>query len=297
MVAFTKTQNRFLFGLCSVALYRYDITQTTPTDVRAGRFRGEFLQEFNNVENFNFNANAESILADAFGCFTIAPAVESGAISGECSFSATQAFTTRTKEILFNTTFTDTPIVSDTALAIINKVGTSVQSATTGIASVAIIASSTNVRPRIITIIAKSATTVDIIADGVSYRTGLTIAGASANTDIAELGLRIVGGSGSMNFVVGAQAQTETVPIAASRYYAEVGTDFTGADFFIIAKSQRTQAGLFDTIILPRVKLSGGQFTFESKAFKKTPLTGTVYAVDEVANGRQVLFAGIDTGA
>jgi hypothetical protein len=297
MIAIAKTQNRFLFGLCSVALYRYDITQTSPADVRAGRYRGEFLQEFNNVENFNFNANAESILADAFGCFTIPPAVESGAISGECSFSATQALSIRAKEVLFNTTFTDTPIVSDTALTIRNIVGTSVQSATTGIASVSIIASSTNVKPRIITIIAKTSTTVDIIADGVNYRTGLTIAGSGANTDIAELGLRIVGGSGSIAFVVGAQAQTETVPIAASRYYAEVGTDFTGADFFIIAKGQRTQSGLFDTIILPRVKLSGGQFTFESKTFQKTPLTGTVYAVDEVLNGRQVLFAGIDTGA
>jgi hypothetical protein len=243
MIAIAKTQNRFLFGLCSVALYRYDITQTSPADVRAGRYRGEFLQEFNNVENFNFNANAESILADAFGCFTIPPAVESGAISGECSFSATQALSIRAKEVLFNTTFTDTPIVSDTALTIRNIVGTSVQSATTGIASVSIIASSTNVKPRIITIIAKTSTTVDIIADGVNYRTGLTIAGSGANTDIAELGLRIVGGSGSIAFVVGAQAQTETVPIAASRYYAEVGTDFTGADFFIIAKGQRTQSG------------------------------------------------------
>lgn len=297
MVAFKKDQNRFIFGLCSVALYKYDIAQTTPANIGLGRFRGEFLQEFNNVENFNFNANAESILADAFGCFTVPPAVESGAISGECSFSATQALAIRTKEVLFNTTFTDTPIASDTALAIINKVGTGVQDATTGIASVAIIASSTNVRPRIITISAVSVTTVDIKADGVVYRSGLTIAGSGANTDIAELGLRLVGGSGSIAFVTGAQSAAETVPIAASRYYAEVGTDFTGADFYIIAKSQKTQSGLFNTIILPRVKLSGGQFTFESKAFQKTPLTGTVYAVDEVLNGRQVLFAGFDTGA
>jgi hypothetical protein len=296
MVAFKKDQNRFLFGLCSVALYRYDITQTAPASIGVGRFRGEFLQEFNNVENFNFSANAESILADAFGCFTVPPAVESGAISGECSFSATQALAVRTKEVLFNTTFTDTPIVSDTALAITNKVGTTVQNATTGIASVSIIASSTNVKPRIITIRAVSATTVDILADGVIYRTALTVAGSGANTDIAELGLRLVGGSGTINFTTGHQAAVETIPVASSRYYAEVGTDFTGADFFIIAKSQQTQAGLFNTIILPRVKLSGGQFTFESKTFHKTPLTGTVYAVDEVLNGRQVLFAGIDTG-
>lgn len=297
MVAFKKDQNRFLFGLCSVGVYRYDPTQTTPTDLKAGRFRGEFIQEFNNTENFNINVNAETILADAFGCFTVPPAVESGPITGEVSFSATQALSIRFKEVLFNTTFTDTPIVSDTALAIRNIVGTSVQSATTGIASVSIIAASTNVKPRIITIRAVSTTTVDILADGVIYRTGLTIAGSGANTDIAELGLRIVGGSGSIAFVVGAQAQTETIPIAASRYNAEIGTDFNGADFYIIAKTQRTQSGLFDTLIIPRVKLAGTNFTFESKKFKKTPITGTVYAVDEVLNGRQALFSGLDTGA
>jgi len=294
-----KQENFFNFGLASVQLFRHDPTKTTPASIQLGRLRGEFLQEFNNVENFSFSANADSILADAFGLFTVPPAIESGAISGQCSFSATQALNIRTKETLFNTTYTDTPDASLFVGTILPVVGTSLQNATTGIASVAAIASTTNIKDRTITIIAKTATTIDVSATlstgGTFVRTGLTLAGSGANTDITELGLRLVGGSGSIALTIGDQVQIDTRPISSSRIGGDIGTDFAGADFYVIAQTQLTQGGIQSKLILPRVKFSGAQLNMESKKFDKRALTGNVYAVQEILNGRQVLFSNFDT--
>jgi hypothetical protein len=174
----------------------------------------------------------------------------------------------------------------------VNKKGTSTISATTGIASVVVIPTTgaANLKFAKYVIEVVSATTVNILAStdidfrrgtDVSYQNdGLQILAAAVtittggNTDVPELGLRLVGGSGAIAMVVGDTASFDVRPPNAGSSLIDIGnigTEFV--EFGAVVMAQRRADGSLFEIDCLRCVGGGLPLNLEEKAWSQAELT------------------------
>lgn len=184
--------------------------------------------------------------------------------------------------------------------AITNVKGTSVV-ASTGIASVAILAASkANAKFTKYVVVAVSATTVDIYAgsdvdfsrgtagvyinDLLKVASGQTIT-TGANTDIAGFGLRFVGGAGTIAMVTGDTAVFEVKPPSTKSMAVTIGgtTDVFPEFGALIVAQQRGNQEMFELDVF-RCKGIGLPLGFEEKKWSEAELKAKCF-YDSTKNG------------
>lgn len=171
--------------------------------------------------------------------------------------------------------------------ALTDKYGTSTVDATTGIASVAALAGSeANLKLGKYVVKVVSATTVNIygstdidLTRGTDVEvqddylkllaSDLTIT-SGANTDVTSLGLRFVGGSGTIGMTIGDTATFDVRPINSGSTVVRIGasTDTTPEFGAIIMAQKRGNGELFE-IDAFRCKATGLPLGFAEKAFSE----------------------------
>lgn len=219
-------------------------------------------------------------------------ASEEGAISSDISLKVNQY-----EDFMFELFLGKAPTANAAETAgnvatAVNKNGTSVIQAVTGIASVIVIPSTgaANLKFGKYVIKVISATTVKVyllsdvdIARGTnaSYAddqlsvtsAALTITSATS-TDIADLGIRLSGGSGTIGMTTGDTATFEVRPINTKSMTVSIGSsaDSTFPEFGMIMLAQRRgNQEMFELDAL-RCKAAGMPFPFERNAWSKTEL-------------------------
>jgi len=195
--------------------------------------------------------------------------------------------------------------------ALTNFKGVSLLDATTGIDSViAIPGSEGDLKFARYVIVAKSATTVNVLASSdIDFRRGasasyqnddlellasdVTIT-SGGNTDITELGLRLVGGAGAIALVTDDTAQFEVRPPnqgSTDIVIGDVGTEFP--EFGAIIYAQKRGTGEMFEIECYRCIGAGMPHNFEEKTFAQAELTIKVlkdFKLDRVMRIRHIGF-------
>lgn len=171
--------------------------------------------------------------------------------------------------------------------ALVDKNGTTVVDASTGIASVAALAGSeANLKLGKYVVVAASATTIDIYAStdidltrgtDAEFQSDLLKLTASpltitsgGNTDVTSLGLRFVGGAGVIAMTIGHTATFDVRPINTGSTVVRIGasTDTTPEFGSIIMAQKRGNGELFE-IDAFRCKATGLPIGFAEKAFSE----------------------------
>ncbi len=168
-----------------------------------------------------------------------------------------------------------------------NKLGTSVMKATTGIASaVAKTGSETDLKFGKLTLVAASATTVDVyfssdcdmgrgtngayLSDSLKVASALTITTAGVLTTIPGFGISLTGGSGSIGMTIGDTATFYTRPISkAGGMTVVIGgiVDQVFPEFGAIVMSQKRGNGEMMEIDVYRCKAAGMPLNFDAGAW------------------------------
>jgi hypothetical protein len=193
-------------------------------------------------------------------------AAEAKTISTELS-AKVKAYPGFLFELFLGATITD--VGADTAGtvgALTNALGTSVMQATTGIASVGVIPSTgaANLKFGKYVVKAASATTVIVyllsdiditrgtdtsyVDDTLAVTAALTITTGGANTDIAALGIRLTGGSGTIGMTTGDTATFEVKPPSTKSSSIVVGKagDYMPEFGAILLAQKRTNGEMFE---------------------------------------------------
>lgn len=194
---------------------------------------------------------------------------------------------------------------------ITNYKGTSVQHATTGITTVAVIPSTgaANLKFGKIVVVATGASTVNILySSDIDFRRGTDIQYqndelevlaadvtiATGNNDVASLGLRFTGGAGPIAFTVGDTAEFDVRPPNAGSSVidiGDVGTEFP--EFGAIIYAQKRGSGEMFEIECYRCIGAGLPMNFEEKVFAQAELTIKVlkdFTLDRVMRIRAITF-------
>lgn len=173
--------------------------------------------------------------------------------------------------------------------AILDKVGTSVVDATTGIASVAKISGSEAKLPLGKVIVkAASATTVNVyligdVSDGVLpvvdelpvLAEGLTIPGSGATVDLADYGIRFTGGSGTVSMTTDDIATFDCRPINDGYTEIEVQDDTTINYFGLLLVYPKNSSGEQVIVDFPKVSSLGFGFSANMREFAEFEQTMT----------------------
>lgn len=230
-------------------------------------------------------------------------ASEDGPITGEITLKLKQYESFMIQLFLGNTPTDTGATASGTVSTLTNKQGTSIQNATTGIASVAVIPTTGAANLKFGKYVVKyaSATTVDIfMSSDVDHSRGTneefdndllrvsaaqTITTGGANTDIASLGLRFTGGSGTIAFTSGDTATFEVLPPATKDMAVVIGaTTDTFPEFGSIIYSQKRGNSEMLEIDVYRCKGVGLPINFEENAWSEAEVTLDVL-YDSTLNG------------
>jgi hypothetical protein len=193
----------------------------------------------------------------------------------------------------------------------VNKKGTSVV-ASTGLASVIVIPTTgaANLKFARYLVVAKSATTVNILAStDIDFRRGSTanyqnddlelIASdvtitTGANTDVANIGIRLVGGAGTIAMVAGDTAEFEVRPPNAGSSIIDIGdVGTTFPEFGAVIYAQKRGSGEMFEIECFRCIGAGLPHNFEEKVFAQAELTIKVlkdFSLDKVMRIRAIGF-------
>lgn len=169
-----------------------------------------------------------------------------------------------------------------------NKYGTSLISATTGVASVVVIPSTGAADLKFGKYVLKvaSSTTVDIfllsdvdvvrgtdveyVDDTLKIIASAQTITTGGNTDVASLGLRLTGGSGTIGMTVGDTATFEVRPINSGSITARIGASTDVApEFGCIVIAQKRSSDEFFEIDAFRCKSNGLPIGFAEKAFSE----------------------------
>lgn len=187
--------------------------------------------------NLALSSDLEQLFA---GSNKFAWAAESKTVNAELS-AKVKAYPGFLFELFMGATVTDTGVdAAGSTGTFANAKGTSVFEATTGVASVAVIPSTgaANLKFGRYVLKAVSATTVDIFlstdidikrgTDAVYTDDSLKVSGphtitSGANTDVATLGLRLAGGSGTIALVSGDTATFEVLPPSSKSSLIKIG--------------------------------------------------------------------------
>lgn len=184
-----------------------------------------------------------------------------------------------------------------------NKKGTSVIAASTGIAAVVVIPTSgaANLKFGKYVIKAVSATTVDVYlstdvdiargtdaefsTDTLKVAAAQTITTAGVNTDIASIGIRLTGGSGTIAMVVGDTATFEVRPINTKSMDVVIGkNEDEFPEFGCIVMAQKRGNGEMFEIDCYRVKGVGLPLSLQENAFSEAELKMEAF-YDSTRNG------------
>jgi len=183
-----------------------------------------------------------------------------------------------------------------------NKQGTSVNDATTGIASIGVIAvtGEANLKFGKYTVVAVSATTIDIYGltnvdffrgDDLQYiddslklnDAPITVPGTGGTVDFSDLGIVLTGGSGAVAMTVGDTAEFELNPPSLKKTEVLVGQN--GAciqEFGALISSQKQTDGSMWLIDCFRITALGYPFGMAEKAFNEGEITANlVYDSDQ----------------
>jgi hypothetical protein len=171
-----------------------------------------------------------------------------------------------------------------------NKKGTSVISATTGIASVVVIPSTgkANLKFGKYVVVATGTNKVDVrmssdadfnrgtsgefIDDLLTVAKDLTI--ATGTNDIAAFGLRLTGGSGTIGFTVGDTAVFEVKPPSSASMEVVVGASgATFPEFGCVAMAQKRGTGELCELDIYRCKGVGLPLSFKENAWSEAEVT------------------------
>lgn len=213
--------------------------------------------------------------------------------------------------LFLGATVTDVGVdTAGTTSTLTNKLGSSLQSATTGIATVGVLtASKANLKFGKYVAKVLTSTTIGLyllsdidIARGTAAvytddNLGLTLSTITittgGNTDIASLGLRFVGGSGTIGMTVGDTATFEVLPPSTSSTSIVVGksTD-TFPAFGALLLSQKRATGEMFEIDAHNCTGGGLPINFEETAFSQPELKMTCLydsALDRVFTIRHIL--------
>lgn len=237
-------------------------------------------------------------------------ASETGEINSEMSLKVAQMEDFMFYLFLGKLPTATTSETSGNVTALVNVLGTSVMSATTGVASIAVLsASKANLKFGKYTVVAKTTTAVDIyISSDVDFGRGtadsyatdtlkstagsaLTIVSATG-TDVAALGLTLTGGSGTIGMTIGDTATFEVRPVNSKSSVVRIGA---AADFFpefgcIVVANKRGSDELFELDVF-RCKGSGMPIGFDMFAWSKADIKAKVLydsAKDGIFDARAV---------
>lgn len=198
-------------------------------------------------------------------------------------------------------TAVNTPDTDGVVSTLTNKKGSSVVHAD-GIASVAAIPSTGAANLKFGRYLAKvaSATTIDIYCasdidfnrgtdetfedDSLKVHAGATIT-QGGNTDIASLGLRFVGGAGTIGMTVGDTATFEVLPPFTKSMSVRVGgaSDTFPAFGAVILGKQKNDGQMFEMDAF-QCKASGMPIGFEANAYSETEIKAELF-IDTTKNG------------
>jgi hypothetical protein len=230
-------------------------------------------------------------------------AVEDGPISAEMTLKVKQYESFMFQLFLGNTPTDTGATASGTVSTLTNKNGSSIQSATTGIASVAVIPTTGAANLKFGKYVVKyaSATTVDIFMstdvdhsrgtneefdnDLLRVSTAQTITTGGANTDIASLGLRFTGGSGTIAFTSGDTATFEVLPPATKDMSVVIGATTDSFPEFgsLVYAQKRGNSEMFE-IDAYRCKGVGLPIAFEENAWSEAEIKVECF-YDSTLNG------------
>lgn len=167
--------------------------------------------------------------------------------------------------------------------SIANKKGTSVFDATTGIASIAAKTGSEDKIPfgRLI-FVAVTTTTIDVYLDGdkvdgqipilsdlPKIASGITIPGTGGTVDIANYGITITGGSGSIALVVDDTAYAKTRPENTKVDIIKVKEDSAVEYFGLVLTLPKNSEKEQIIIRFPKIAVSGMSFNATSREFSE----------------------------
>lgn len=184
-----------------------------------------------------------------------------------------------------------------------NKSGSSVKSATVGIASVGVIPTTGAADLKFTKYVIKAvgANTVDVYAlsdadfgrgtqgtfttDGLKVAAALLVPDTSGHVDVAGYGIRLSGGSGTIAFVTGDTATFEVLPPSTKSMSVVVGsTSSVFPEFGCIAMAQKRGSGELVELDLYRCKGIGLPISFKEKAWSDAQVTAKAL-YDSVQDG------------
>lgn len=229
--------------------------------------------------------------------------VEDGSLSCEMSLSFGQ-YEDFVYELFLGTAPTQNAAeTAGNVSTLTNKYGTSLMHATTGIASVsATSGSEANLKFNKYVIEAVTSTTVNIFGmtdidfgrgsnatfktDALKINTSPLSITSGGATVIAELGLTLTGGSGTIGMTAGDTAEFEVRPINASSSVVTIGnsTDSIFPEFGCMVLAQRRSNGQMTEIDVFRAKSLGMPIKFETNAWSESEVKVTSF-LDEDKGG------------
>lgn len=172
---------------------------------------------------------------------------------------------------------------------IANKSGVSVADATTGIASVSIIASSEDKVPlgKIVVAATSVATEVDVyllgdVASGsipvvnelTLLAAGVTVPGTGGTIDIPDYGITLTGGSGTVAFVDGDTAYFEARPANTKTTEIVMGDKSDLKNLGLVLVYPRNSNGQHRIVDFPKVAVGGTSFAGNTREYAEFEFTG-----------------------
>jgi hypothetical protein len=199
-------------------------------------------------------------------------------------------------------TLVSTPDTDGTVSTLTNKYGSTVMDASTGIASVAVIPTTgaANLKKGKYVVKARSATAIDVYClsdvdfnrgtdetfedDALIVASNQTITSGS-DTDIASLGLRFAGGSGTIGMTTGHTATFEVNPPFTKQMEVTIGgASDTFPEFGLLLVAKQRGNGEMFQVDLFRCKASGMPIGFEQNAFGEAEVKAEAF-YDSAKNG------------
>lgn len=284
----SKSNPRIIFGVHGASPYN--------------RASGEFYGELSVLGGSSVTLTGE--LQKLNGGSLKSPwAVEDGLITAELSLKIKE-YASFLFELFLGKKPTDSGVdATGTVSALVNKTGTSVFDAATGVASVGVIPTTgaANLKFTKYVLKAVSATTVDVFAassvdfahgtavvfdnDLLRVATAVTVADTGGTTDIAELGLQLTGGSGTVAMTVGNTAVFEVKPPSSKSMEVVIGgaSDVFPEFGVMIYAKKRGNNEMFELDVF-RCKAVGMPFGLEENAFSEGEIKGEAF-YDAEKNG------------
>ncbi len=262
------------------------------------------------VGNLNVNISKELVNLSG-GSNPYFFASEDGASSAELQMTVRQLNQSAMRAGLAAVVTTVSSSATGTISSLVNTKGTSVVSATTGIASISLLAGSTaEIKSGYWVVKAESSTTVNIYATtNLDFLRGtdvevqdstLKLLAANqtittgGNTDISTLGIRLTGGSGTIGMTSGDVAIFRIdAPHGGIRQYSIGAVGQTNPYVGIMAYGQTQADGTKTQIFMPRVKLGGLPVNFTEKAFGEFEITGVVTRAVNPFNTAEEIVADV----